>query len=64
MRSSAIFFGEGGDEDAFVFGGAGADFADEVVDLAGGGFDGDFGVDEAGGSDDLFDVFAPAAVSS
>ena len=52
------FFGEGGDEDAFVFGGSGADFADKVVDLAGGGFDGDFGVDEAGGSDDLFDVFA------
>ena len=52
------FFGEGGDEDAFVFGGSGADFTNEVVDLAGGGFDGDFGVDESGGSDDLFDVFA------
>ena len=52
------FLGEGGDEDAFVFSGAGADFADKVVDLAGSGFDGDFGVDEPGGADDLFDVFA------
>ena len=47
--------GEGGDEDALVDGGAGADLGEEVVDLALDGADFDLGVDEAGGADDLFD---------
>ena len=47
--------GEGGDEDALIFGGAVADLGEEVVDLTFDGPDFDGGVDEAGGSDDLLD---------
>jgi uncharacterized protein YcfJ len=46
--------GEGGDEDALVDFGAGADFGEEVVDLALDGADFYLRVDEAGGADDLF----------
>ena len=47
--------GEGGDEDALVYGGAVADLCEEVVDLALDGADFDLGVREACGADDLFD---------
>ena len=47
--------GEGGDEDALVDGGAGADLGEEVVDLALDGADFYLRVDEAGGADDLLD---------
>ncbi|MFM1943705.1 MAG: hypothetical protein RI897_2687 [Verrucomicrobiota bacterium] len=47
-------FGEGGDEDSFVFIDVLADGLDEVIDLAFEWADGDGGVDEAGGADDEF----------
>ena len=47
--------GEGGDEDALVALGAVADFGEEIVDLAFDGTDFDFGIDEAGGANDLLD---------
>ena len=53
--------GEGGDEDAFVALGAVADFGEQVVDLAFDGADFDFGIDEAGGADDLLDDDAGGA---
>ncbi|MCY1236334.1 hypothetical protein D9M72_489820 [compost metagenome] len=46
-------FGEGGDQDAFVLRGAGLDLAQQVVDLALGGFHYHLGIDQAGGPDDL-----------
>ena len=50
-------FCEGGDEGAFACCGAKFDLFEEVRDLAASGFDDDFGVDEPGGADDLFDDF-------
>lgn len=52
--------GEGGDQDALVLLGAGADLVHQVVDLALGGLDDDLGVDQAGGADDLLDDAVPA----
>ena len=53
--------GEGGDEDALVALGAVADLGEQVVDLAFDGADFDFGIDEAGGADDLLDDDAGGA---
>ena len=47
--------GEGGDKDALVVGSAVTDLGEEVVDLALDGTDLHYGIDEASGSDDLFD---------
>ena len=47
--------GQGGDQDALVLLGAGADLVEQVVDLALGRLDDDLGVDQAGGADDLLD---------
>ena len=55
-------FGEGGDEDAFLGGDAEADFAEEVVYLAVRGADLEFGVEETGGADDLFDDVVAGAL--
>ncbi|CAM5239714.1 hypothetical protein SANTM175S_09629 [Streptomyces antimycoticus] len=52
--------GEGGDQDALVLLGAGADLMDEIVDLALGRLDDDLGVDQAGRADDLLhEAIAP-----
>lgn len=48
-------FGESGDEDFFIFGRAGLDLLDEVINLIISSTDLDRRVDDAGGTDDLFD---------
>ena len=52
------FFGQRGDEDAFVSGDAGADFAEHVFNLAFDRADFNFGVEQAGRAHDLFDGLA------
>ena len=52
-------FGEGGDQDPFLLFGPDPDFMEYVIDLSEDRTHFDFGIDEAGGTDDQFSVSVP-----
>ena len=54
------FLGECGDQNPFALGGAGVDFADEVIDLTIYRADNDLGVEQTGRTDDLLDHLSGA----